>query len=183
MARLAPYDLVVVDGELTGAGRVAQLRAGGTIVLGYLSVGTIEPFRSWYRKLKPFRAARPLRGVRRVLRAGVGERASGARSPNRIAPKLLGKGFDGLFLDNTDMVEGHPEAAARDAQPGRAASRTLVHGRGGLLFAQNGEQHDRPAAAASSTAGTARTSPGPTASSAGATCTGRRRTSRRPRRR
>ncbi len=110
VARLAPYDLVIVDGELTAAGRVAQLRAGGSIVLGYLSVGTIEPFRSWYRMLKPFRlpdrfeefdedyARVSAKGFRRAIAA-------------RIAPKLLGKGFDGLFLDNVDMVEGHPSSA------------------------------------------------------------------------
>src|SRR5262245_10401395 len=104
IARLAPYDLVVVDGELTSKRTVSRLRAEGPVVLAYLSYGTIEPFRSWYRLLKPFRlksrfvefdefyARVRARGYRRLIR-------------RRIAPGLLRKGFDGLFLDNTDMVE------------------------------------------------------------------------------
>jgi hypothetical protein len=142
VARLAPYDLVVVDGELTGAARVSQLRAGGSTVLGYLSVGTIEPYRSWHRMLKPFRlpdrfeefdedyARVSAPGFRRAI-------------ANRIAPKLLGKGFDGLFLDNTDMVEGHPKQRRGMRKLVRRLA-ALVHARGGLLFAQNGERSVGP---------------------------------------
>jgi hypothetical protein len=140
--RLRAYDLVVVDGELTSAQRVAQLRSGGTIVLGYLSVGTIEPFRSWYRKLKPFRlpdrfeefdedsARVSAPGFRRAI-------------ANRIAPKLLGKGFDGLFLDNTDMVEDHPRQRKGMRRLVRRLA-GLAHARGDLLFAQNGERSVGP---------------------------------------
>ena len=141
-ARLAPYDLIVVDGELTRPGRVAQLRAGGAVVLGYLSVGTIEPYRSWYRMLKPFRlsdrfeefdedyARVSAKGFRRAIH-------------NRIAPRLLAKGFDGLFLDNGDMVEGHPKQRKGMRKLVRRLA-SSVHGRGGLLFAQNGERSIGP---------------------------------------
>ena len=136
--RLGAYDLVVVDGELTSPGRVDELGpTGGPLVLGYLSVGTIEPYRSWYRMLKRFRlpdrfeefdedyARVSAHGFRRAI-------------VNRIAPKLLRKGFDGLFLDNVDMVEGHPKQrrGMRRLVRGLAA---LAYRRGGLLFAQNGE--------------------------------------------
>ena len=136
-ARLAPYDLVVLDGELTASARVSQLRAGGSIVLGYLSVGTIEPYRSWYRLLRRYRlpdsfeefdedyARVSARGFRRAI-------------VNRIAPKILGRGFDGLFLDNTDMVEGHPKQRRGMRRLVRRLA-ALTRDRGGLLFAQNGE--------------------------------------------
>ena len=142
VGRLAPYDLVVVDGEGTAKGRVAQLRSGGTIVLGYLSVGTIEPYRSWYRKLEPYRlgdrfeqfdedyARVSAKGFRRILTGTIG-------------PKLLAKGFDGLFLDNTDMVEGHPKQRRGMRRLVRGLAR-LVHRRGGLVFAQNGERSVGP---------------------------------------
>jgi hypothetical protein len=141
-ARLAPYDLVVVDGELTRPGRVSQLRAGGTLVLGYLSVGTIEPHRSWYRLLKRFRlrdrfeqfdedyARVSAKGFRRAI-------------SNRIARRLLAKGFDGLFLDNVDMVEEHPKQRKGMRKLVRRLGRS-VHRRGGLLFAQNGEHSIGP---------------------------------------
>ena len=142
VASLAPYDLVVVDGELTAQGRISQLRTGGAIVLGYLSVGTIEPYRSWYRMLKPFRlpdrfeefdedyARASAPGFRRAI-------------ANRIAPKLLGRGFDGLFLDNVDMVEGHPKQRRGMRRLVRRLA-ALAHGRAGMLFAQNGDRSIGP---------------------------------------
>src|SRR4051794_814062 len=51
---LSQYDLVVVDGGIS-AKRVAAIRASGPLVLGYLSVGTIEPGRSWFAAAKPYR--------------------------------------------------------------------------------------------------------------------------------
>lgn len=142
VARLAPYDLVVLDGELTPPGRVAQLRAAGAVVLGYLSVGTIEPYRSWYRLLKPFRLADRFEefdeDYARVSAKGFRRAVS-----SRIAPKLLAKGFDGLFLDNVDMVEGHRKERKGMRKLVRRLS-ALVHARGGLLFAQNGERSIGP---------------------------------------
>jgi hypothetical protein len=137
ISRLAPYDLVVVDGELTARATVTSLRSHGSVVLAYLSVGTIEPFRSWYRLLKPYRlpsrfeefdefyARLRAPGYRRAIR-------------RRIAPRILRKGFDGLFLDNTDMIESHPRQRRGMRRLVRSLA-GLAHGQGGLLFAQNGE--------------------------------------------
>jgi polysaccharide biosynthesis protein PelA len=139
LAQLERYDLVVVDGEQTKPSSVARLRAAGAVVLGYLSVGTIEPFRSWYPKLKPFRLRDRFKQFGEIY-ADVD--ASGFRRAisRRIAPRLLSHGFDGLFLDNTDMVETHK----RERSGMRRLVRSLSHllhggGGGGLLFAQNGE--------------------------------------------
>lgn len=141
VARLARFDLVVVDGEQTPAGRIAQLKAGGSLVLGYLAVGTIERFRSWYRRARPFRLE---------LWGDWGEWYADVREPGfrrliagRVAPKLLAKGFDGLFLDNVDMVDGHPKQRRGMFRLVRRLSR-LVHRRGGLLFAQNGAKAMKP---------------------------------------
>ena len=138
--RLGAFELVVVDGELARADEIAALRARGVTVLGYLSVGTIEKWRSWYPKLKRFRlnawadwkdewfadVSRP-----RLRRLIEGE----------IAPQLLGKGFDGLFLDNVDMVETRNHAAQRDGMRELVnALAALAHGDGRLLFAQNGAE-------------------------------------------
>jgi uncharacterized protein (TIGR01370 family) len=133
--RYASYDLVVVDGEEATARQIAELHAGGKIVLGYLDVGTIEPYRSWYRQAKPYRlgywqdwgewyANVSARGYRDLL-------------VRRVAPKMLGKGLDGLFLDNVDMVETHPHLRRGML---KLVSRLgeLVHRRHGFLFAQNG---------------------------------------------
>jgi uncharacterized protein (TIGR01370 family) len=128
---LSGYDLVVVDSS-TSATRVKQLRAGGSLVLGYLSLGTIEPYRSWYRAAKPYRldywpdwgewyanVARP--GFRDLI-------------AKRVAPAIMGRGFDGLFFDNVDMVEAHPKQKA-----GMLALVRRLAARRGYYFAQNGD--------------------------------------------
>ncbi len=134
---LSRYDLVVVDGEQTKPASVARLRASGAVVLGYLSVGTIEPFRSWYRKLKPYALSDRFKQFGEIY-ADVDARGFRRAISRLIAPRLLRKGFDGLFLDNTDMVETHKRERPGMRRLVRSLS-VLVHGGGGLLFAQNGE--------------------------------------------
>jgi hypothetical protein len=138
--RYAGYDLVVVDGQEVTRRQVATLHGDGALVLGYLDAGTIEPYRPWFRRAKPYRldywkqwgewyANVDAPGYRKLLRG--------------VAAQFERKGLDGLFLDNTDMIETHPKQA-----PGMrllvAALAKLVHGRGGYLFAQNGAAVDGP---------------------------------------
>jgi hypothetical protein len=132
--RFAGYDLVVVDGQEVTRTEIATLHAGGAIVLGYLDAGTIEPYRPWYRRAKPYRLD---------FWKQWGEWYANVNAPGYrtlvlgLAASFERKGLDGLFLDNTDMIETHAEQA-----PGMrllvAALAKLAHGRGGYLFAQNG---------------------------------------------
>jgi uncharacterized protein (TIGR01370 family) len=135
-ARADGFDLVVVDGS-TPARRVKQLRAGGALVFGYLSVGTIESYRSWFKAAKPYRmelwddwgewyARVSAPGFRRLI-------------VKRVAPAILERGFDGLFLDNVDMIETHPAQAAGM----RKLVRALWRGPG-VLMAQNGDSIIEP---------------------------------------
>jgi hypothetical protein len=135
--RLGAHDLVVLDGERARRSQVRALRGRGAIVLGYLSVGTIEPGRSWHRRARPYRLERwedwgehfadtSRRGFRELI-------------ARRVAPAILGKGFDGLFLDNTDMIETHPRQRGGMHRLAWTLSRR-VHARGGYLFTQNGER-------------------------------------------
>lgn len=134
--RLAGYDLVVVDGAGTSRASVAALQAQGATVLAYLSVGTLEPGRPWFATAQRHGwllehwddwdewygdVAAP--GLRTLL---VGE-----------ARRELRKGFDGLFLDNTDMVETHP--AQRRGMQELVASLDAAVGPRRVLFAQNGD--------------------------------------------
>ena len=138
--RYAGYDLVVVDGQEVTKRQVATLHHGGALALGYLDAGTIEPSRPWFRRAKPYRldywkqwgewyANVDAAGYRKLLL--------------RVAATFERKGLDGLFLDNTDMIETHPKQAAGMRRLVARLAR-LVHGRGGYLFAQNGADVDRP---------------------------------------
>jgi len=138
-ARLGAFDLVVVDGELARGDEVAGLRAAGSTVLAYLSVGTIERWRSWYPDVKGFRLG-AWRAWKDEWFADVSQRKLRRLLVRRIAPGILAKGFDGLFLDNVDMVEtrGHRRQRAGMRRLVRALA-GLAHADGGLLFTQNGD--------------------------------------------
>ena len=136
--RLGGFDLVVVDGEEATAGEVAALQAQSSAVLAYLSVGTIEKRRSWYPRLKPFRLG-AWADWKDEWFADVLKRKLRRELVRRVARPTLAKGFDGLFLDNVDMVETRNH---RRQRPGMRALVTrlagLAHGEGKLLFTQNG---------------------------------------------
>ncbi len=140
-ARFAGYDLVIVDGEEVEPAQVAALHAQGTIVLAYLSVGTIERGRWWFDSVRRFRldywgnwgewyADTSRVGYRRVI-------------IRKVAPWMLNKGVDGLFLDNTDMIGNHRRQRDGMYTLIRRLS-SLVHGQGKFLFAQNGRQFIGP---------------------------------------
>ena len=140
--RYRRFDLVVVDGESTTAAEVAAIRrASGGLVLAYLDVGTIEDYRGWYNAAKPFRL--DYWGDWGEWYANVN--AGGFRSLmlGRVAPGMLSKSFDGLFLDNTDMTETHP-AQKRGVRALVAALSRLVRAHGKLLLAQNGAEVNWP---------------------------------------
>jgi hypothetical protein len=140
--RYARFDLVVVDGESATAKEVAAIRrSSGGLVLAYLDVGTIESYRGWYNAAKPYRL--DYWGDWGEWYANVN--AAGFRSLmlERVAPAMLAKGFDGLFLDNTDMTETH--AAQKPGMRALVAGLArLVRARGKLLMAQNGADVNWP---------------------------------------
>jgi uncharacterized protein (TIGR01370 family) len=134
--RLDRFDMVVVDGEDATTAEIAELHDRDVTVLAYLSVGTIEEWRRWYHRVERFRleawqdwqsewfADTSRARYRRII----------ARS---VAPRILDKGFDGLFLDNVDMIEPWRHRGQR------AGMRKLVRRLDSLvgerlLFAQNG---------------------------------------------
>lgn len=135
-SRYGAYDLVVVDAQEARPAQVAEIRAAGAVVLGYLSVGTIEEWRPWYPRLRKYRIA-AWRDWEGEYFARVARRGFRREIAMRIAPRLYGKGFDGLFLDNVDMIETYRGQRAGMRKLVAALGR-LVHSDGGVLFSQNG---------------------------------------------
>ncbi len=135
--RLGDYDVVVVDGEEASQAKVTALKAEGATVLAYLSVGTIEKWRGWYDDLKQYRLA-AWQNWNDEWFADVSKPGLRDALADDIAPEILDKGFDGLFLDNVDMIEPKKHSKQRDGMRKLVARLgDLVHP-DGLLFAQNG---------------------------------------------
>lgn len=136
LSQLARYDLVVLDGVDAAQSLIDGLKARSVVVLGYLSVGTIERGRPWSLAVKSYRLDR----WEDFDEWYADVSAPGFRTQIRgeIAPGVLDRGFDGLFLDNTDMVSTHPQQ--RDGMNELVRSLAgLVHSRARLLFTQNGD--------------------------------------------
>ena len=135
------FDLVVVDGEEVTARQVHKLRRDGTIVLGYLSVGTIENWRWWYSAASRYKLE--LWDDWGEWYADVSRQGFRDLIASRVAPRMLSKGLNGLFLDNTDMVETHHgQRDGMKALVARLARR--VHRGNRLLFTQNGDSSVGP---------------------------------------
>ncbi len=140
VATLARYDLVVVDGVDTPASRVRELRRRGVVVLAYVSVGTIERGRPWTAAARPFRLGHW--GDWDEWYADVAHPGFRGLVMRTVLPPITARGFDGVFLDNVDMVESHPGRRAGMTALVRQISRT-VRARGGLVFVQNGDAYVR----------------------------------------
>ena len=136
--RLGAYDLVVVDGEEASAGEVTALRGEGATVLAYLSVGTIEKWRGWFDDIKQYRLA-AWQDWKDEWFADVSKAGLRNALADEIAPNILDKGFNGLFLDNVDMIEPNKHKKQREGMRELVARLgELVHEDEGVLFAQNG---------------------------------------------
>jgi uncharacterized protein (TIGR01370 family) len=136
VAPLAGYDIAVLDGEGASAATIADLQDGGTTVLAYLSAGTVEPGRPWFAAAEDEPWLLDHWDDWDEWYADVSE--PGMRSLIAdAAEEELAKGFDGLFLDNTDMVQAHP-----DQRPGMielVAALDAAAGPDRVIWAQNGD--------------------------------------------
>ncbi len=138
LGRYADYDMLIVDGQEATTEQVAALRAGGKkIVLAYLSVGTIEKYRPWYKRLKRYRLPDEFEEFDEPY-ARLNAQGFRNQIARRIAPEILAKGFDGLFLDNTDMVETHRGQRKGLRKLVVALSALVDSAPGRYLFSQNG---------------------------------------------
>ncbi len=136
VSALARYDLVVVDGVDTPKATVTALRRRGVRVLAYMSIGTIEEGRPWTRAAAPYRLDHW--GDWDEWYADVAHPGYRALVMRSVVTPIIAKGFDGVFLDNIDMVETHPAQTAGMTTLVRTIG-IRVHARGGVVMAQNGD--------------------------------------------
>ena len=135
-ASLAGYDLVVVDGGETSTEAVTALQDHGATVLAYLSVGTVEPGRDWFATAEDEGWLLDHWPDWDEWYADVAEPDLRGLLVDEARTELA-KGFDGLFLDNTDMVQAHPDQ--REGMQQLVADLDEAVGPDRLLFAQNGD--------------------------------------------
>lgn len=141
LSTLGQYDLIVLDGEEASPEQISQLQNSGALVLGYLSVGTIEKGRGWYRKVK--RHKLDLWDDWGEWYANVNSRRFRRILLKKAVKPFLEQGFDGLFLDNVDMIESHRRHKRGMKRLIKMISRS-VKKEVGYLGAQNGDDSIDP---------------------------------------
>jgi len=106
---LARYDLAIIQPDTLSADELTTLKAQGTLVVSYLSIGEAEPEREWYLDGR----------VDPTWELGTNENwGSRFIDANQIGWQdlmvaltgdYLAKGFDGVFLDTVDTVDVFPQ--------------------------------------------------------------------------
>lgn len=95
--------MIVVEPEDYTMAEIKALKKSGARVLAYLSIGSISDERPYYKTLKPYQLKRledwPHERYIDLRRAQVREWVQ------KQAKTLKGAGFDGFWLDNTDLYE------------------------------------------------------------------------------
>lgn len=102
--------LLAIEPEDYTAKEVQALKSAGYTVLAYLSVGSVDERRNYYKQLEPY-TLRRLDDWEHERYLDVCEPAVQDWLINR-GMALLNAGYDGLWIDNTDVYEEYPSDAA-----------------------------------------------------------------------
>ncbi len=113
-AQFAAFNLLVLDSAYPEKG-VKQLRDQGKTVIGYMSLGAVGKNRWWF---EPLAQANALRGQN----PGFASHVIKLDNPlwkklvtQRIIPEIIKKGFNGIFLDDLDLIyQTHQQRAAAE---------------------------------------------------------------------
>jgi len=142
----SPARMLVVDPSELDGGRVARLRSGGRVVLGYLSVGEAERYRGYWRaawtKAPPSFIGPENPDWPGNLKVRYWDGAWEALVAREL-DALVAAGFDGAWLDVVDAFEfWHPERRGAPAEMARLVRRLATRARrqapGFLVVPQNG---------------------------------------------
>lgn len=102
--------LLAIEPEDYTAKEVQTLKSAGYTVLAYLSVGSVDERRSYYKQLEPY-TLRRLDDWEHERYLDVCEPAVQDWLINR-GMALLGAGYDGIWADNIDVYEEYPSDSA-----------------------------------------------------------------------
>ena len=100
--RTLDYDTIVIDAQYFEPEQIDALHKSGHTVYSYINIGSVEDFRSYYNDYVKYTIAdyENWEGERWV---DVSQEAWRDFILKKLAPKILAKGVDGLFVDNVDI--------------------------------------------------------------------------------
>ncbi len=102
IARTLDYDTIVIDAQYFSPEQIASLHQSGHTVYSYINIGSVEDFRPYYNDYAAYTIAdyENWEGERWV---DVSKDVWKDFILKKLAPEILAKGIDGLFVDNADI--------------------------------------------------------------------------------
>jgi uncharacterized protein (TIGR01370 family) len=144
---LARFDLAIIQPDTLTTEELAALKANGTLVVSYLSVGEAEPGRQWYSdgRVDP----RWLLGKNQNWGSYFvdASQAGWQQLMVELTGEFIAKGFNGVFLDTVDTVDAYPQTtdgmlALIDGLRNAYPDALLVQNRGFTVIDQTADQVD-----------------------------------------
>lgn len=108
------YQTIVIDAQYYSADQIAALREGGRTVLSYINLGSLEEFRDYYGTYQRYTLASYANWDDEYW-MDVSQQAWQEFLTLNLAPSLIAKGVDGLFVDNVDIYYMAAEEGIGDA--------------------------------------------------------------------
>lgn len=106
--KLEDYRIVVIDAQYFSADKIRQMKAEGHEVYSYLNIGSLEDFRPYYRAFSDLLLSE-YENWEEEGWIDVREKRWQEFILGELSVKLLEKGVDGFFIDNTDIYDQYPE--------------------------------------------------------------------------
>jgi uncharacterized protein (TIGR01370 family) len=100
--KAADKTVVVIEGQNFSAGQIAKLKADGKKVYSYLNVGSVETYRSYYRRFEKYTLSQYENWWDEYW-IDVSKKSWQKFIAGKVAGKLAQKGIDGFFVDNCDV--------------------------------------------------------------------------------
>ena len=100
--------LAVIDAQNVASTDVTALKKNGRKIYSYLNVGSLETFRSYYDTYKD-KVLGPYENWEEEYWIDVSDTSWQDFICDTLATEIMGKGVDGLFIDNCDVYYNYPE--------------------------------------------------------------------------
>ncbi|MDO5133926.1 MAG: endo alpha-1,4 polygalactosaminidase [Eubacteriales bacterium] len=106
-SKVKNYKSIVIDAQHYTAAEIKKLKSGGRKVYTYISIGSIENYRSYYKRFKKYSLGNYDNWPDEKW-VDVSKKAWQDFMVNELVANLRKKGVDGLWVDNTDVYYEYP---------------------------------------------------------------------------
>ena len=107
--KLADYHTVVIDAQYYCKEEIEAFKNKGHKVISYINIGSLENFRSYYKKYKALKLGKYEHWEEEIW-IDVSDQKWQDFMTGEMIPNLIGKGIDGFFVDNCDVYYHFPAA-------------------------------------------------------------------------